>query len=282
MKRWSRAGFSLIELLVIIAVMAVLMTLLLPAIHAVRSRAQTSRCANNLTQVSLALHSYEGLYRVLPPGCVEPLGGPILNVNRGYQMGWLPQILPQMDQALAFRKIDFKVGAHHANNAPVADHSIEVLLCPSDWFARKPRPTSYAACHHEVEAPIDADNHGVMFLNSRIRMKDVSDGAGVTIFLGEKLRHQGDFSWMTGTRASLRNTGDPINAAFATGPPPNGMTPAPAPNVVGGFASFHGGGANMAFGDGGVRFVTDSIDLIVYRRLGHRDDGNLVGADALP
>ena len=46
-------------------------------------------------------------------------------------------------------------------------------------------PTSYAACHHDVEAPIDADNHGVFYLNSRTRYDDITDGPAFTILVGE-------------------------------------------------------------------------------------------------
>ena len=69
---------------------------------------------------------------------------------------------------------------------------------------------------------------------------------------------------MSGTRATLRNTGTPINAAAAA---------RRRRLVVGGFGSRHPGGANFAFGDGSVRFLSERINPAVYRLLGHRDDG---------
>jgi prepilin-type processing-associated H-X9-DG protein len=49
------------------------------------------------------------------------------------------------------------------------------------------------------------------------------------------------------------------------------------PTFVGGFGSSHlGGGANFGFGDGSVRWLSQSIDQAVYRRLGHRCDGELI------
>jgi prepilin-type processing-associated H-X9-DG protein len=96
---------------------------------------------------------------------------------------------------------------------------------------------------------------------------------------------------MSGTRATLRNTGWPINfkGTGSTTPPflseageDQSMTPAvraAAARVVGGFSSGHPGGANFLFGDGSVRFVLDSVAPAVYRRLGARADGELVGSD---
>jgi hypothetical protein len=63
-----------------------------------------------------------------------------------------------------------------------------------------------------VEAPIDVDNHGVFFLNSRLTHDDITDGAAHTLFVGEKRFFDNiDLGWMSGTRATLRNTGTPPN-----------------------------------------------------------------------
>jgi prepilin-type processing-associated H-X9-DG protein len=140
--------------------------------------------------------------------------------------------------------------------------------------------SSYAGCHHDVEAPIDADNHGVFFLNSRVGKEDVTDGLSATIFVGEKLLTPPDFGWMAGNRSTLRNTGAPINAGLTA--PVNWQAAPPDDAPVGGFGSRHRGGANFAFGDGSVRFLSQSIDREVYRRLGHRCDGELIGTPPGP
>ena len=163
-----------------------------------------------------------------------------------------------------------------------------------------PGKSSYAACHHEVEAPIDEDNHGVFFLNSHIRVVDVTDGLSQTIFLGE-VPWATELGWVSGTRATLRNTGHPINgvtpgSVVLTEP---GSLPLGealslrdldhridagglqvAPTFVGGFGSTHpGGGANFGFGDGSVRFIKQTIGSTFYRRLGHRSDGEIIDDD---
>ena len=89
----------------------------------------------------------------------------------------------------------------------------------SEWWLRllprsEPGKSSYAACHHDVEAPIDEDNHGAFFLNSHVRVVDVTDGLSQTIFLGE-VPWRLWAGWVSGTRATLRNTGHPINGLTA-------------------------------------------------------------------
>jgi prepilin-type processing-associated H-X9-DG protein len=124
--------------------------------------------------------------------------------------------------------------------------------------------------HHDTEAPIDVDQNGMLFLNSRIRRDNVSDGLAYTLILGEKLVEADDLGWMSGTRATLRNTGAALNATHR--PPPSGPADGP-PMFVGGFAGFHRGGVNFAFGDGRVQFLTDTVDPQLLRELGHRADG---------
>ena len=161
--------------------------------------------------------------------------------------------------------------------------------------------TNYAACQNDLEAPIDVDNHGGFYLNSRVRVVDVVDGLSQTIFVGE-VAVPSPLSWLSGTRATLRNTGHPINGVDlstleltkpANPPLAEDLTAreletrievgnlAVSPRFVGGFSSAHpGNGANFAFGDGSVRFLKQTIDCSVYRRLGHRADGEPIDDDA--
>jgi len=281
-----RSGFTLIEVLVVVAIIAILIALLLPAVQSARESARRMQCRSNLTGLILGLQNYHGAHLTLPPGTVD-FSGPIVSGQaQGYRMSWLAQLLPYLEEGNAYRAINFGVSAHDPLNKNVAAHRSPVLQCPSN-----PRValTSYAGIHHDIEAPIDADNHGVLFLNSRIRLPDdVPDGAGYTLFVGET---EGTFSWLIGDNSTLRNTGTTPGHASSIAAVQTMATPfdamdeteaekpaAPPLNLVGGFNSYHDGGSNFALGDGSVRLISENIDADLFRRLGHRADGALMGA----
>ena len=155
-----------------------------------------------------------------------------------------------------------------------------VLTCPSS-----PSDTgdvSYAGCHGGTETQIAEDNEGVFFLNSRVRYRDIPDGSTNTLFFGEKLWSSAELNWLSGTRNSLRNRGNRPNQLpsirnsrdkiYRSSEIPDGMSD---PAVVGGFGSWHTGGAQFALGDGSVRFLSENIDKTLYESLGKRADGTL-------
>jgi prepilin-type N-terminal cleavage/methylation domain-containing protein/prepilin-type processing-associated H-X9-DG protein len=286
------AGFSLIEILAVILVISVIVGMILPGLVSTREAANRIECVNNLRQIGLGLQNYHDTYGCLPPGVVSS-NGPIDTTVYDLHRGWMLQLDPFMNGLGAAQYLDNDVSVYAPENASVRAIGIRMFLCPSaspegsaskNWFVKgltgpwpatvAPAPgapgigtSNYAGCHHDVEAPIDVDNHGVFFLNSRIRTQDVSDGTFCTIYVGEKLRDADDLGWVSGTRATLRNTGTPINAPAAV----EGMS-----TFVGGFSSKHPGGANFAFGDCSVRFVRETLRPEMLRLLGHRADGELI------
>jgi prepilin-type N-terminal cleavage/methylation domain-containing protein len=287
------SGFTLVELLVVIAIIGILVALLLPAVQACREAARRVQCTNNLSQLMVAVHNYHSAFAVYPPGTLEPRG-PIQNHAQGYHHNWIIQLLPYMEQKNAWNQIDRSVGVYAPQNAPVRRLTISNLLCPSQWGPQGGY-SSYAAVHHDVEAPIDVTNNGVFFLNSRITYDDITDGSAYTLFLGEKIIEPGDLGWMSGTRATLRNTGGGLNVTGFTGgranlasdgvevstdvpPQAAGANPQPPGPVlpVGGFGSVHPGGCEFGFGDGHVGFLSSSIALPVLQQLGSRADGQLL------
>jgi prepilin-type N-terminal cleavage/methylation domain-containing protein/prepilin-type processing-associated H-X9-DG protein len=315
-------GFTLIELLVVIAIIAVLIALLLPAIQAAREAARRAQCVNNLMQIVLATKNYESAHEVLPPGSINPTG-PIVNKPPGYHHNWVSQILPFMEHKNVTNHMNFNVSVYAPENSTTRATSMSTLLCPSDprptWSVgssnpnvavntsmRPPAATSYAGCHHDVEAPIDTTNHGVFFLNSHVTYEDIQDGSSQTIFFGEHFIEPGNFGWASGTRSTLRNTGDAIGvnrpSFLPVSPVPNAVLeddadeteaatgkakgksgvvkkPEAPADPVGGFGSYHSGGSNFAFGDGSVRFLKQSITPRVYQLLANRSDGEMISED---
>ncbi|NLX96188.1 MAG: DUF1559 domain-containing protein [Rhodopirellula sp.] len=288
MNKHSKSGFTLVELLVVIAIIGILIALLLPAIQACREAARRIQCTNNLMQVGIALHNYESAYGVIPPGTINA-DGPIRSEPVGYHASWLVQLLPYLDEQVTYKHVDFSKSVYSKENSPVRVIRISTFLCPSDpgRGSEATAPTNYAGCHHDVEAPIAADNHGVLFLNSAVASEEIPDGRTHTLFVGEKVIDEGDLGWMSGTRATLRNTGSALNSTLPNyysatteekqddAAEPDGKKVDPKLHV-GGFSSWHPGGANFVQGDGSVRFYSETTAPEVYQQLGHRADGKLI------
>ena len=278
-------GFTLIELLVVIAIIAILIALLLPAVQQAREAARRTQCKNNLCQIGLAIHNYEMAHNVLPPGSVNPTG-PIRSEPIGYHMSWQVQVLPYLEQQNVFRSIDFAVGAYDPRNEKWRKIVISSYLCPSDFRAPSGHqwtaPSSFAGVHHDLEAPIDHGNHGAFVLNLAVPMDSVTDGTSTTLFVGEKALLESELGWISGTRATLRNSGEKINlnlTALRYQFPLQGNADQSKPistEYVGGFSSHHTGGAHFVMGDGAVRFINETIEQSLYRRLANRSDGEPV------
>jgi prepilin-type N-terminal cleavage/methylation domain-containing protein len=209
-------GFTLVELLVTIAIIGIFIAMMLPAIQSARETGRRAVCTSNMTRLALATDGYRSARGYYPAG-VTDAKGPILSRPTGQHHNWIEKLLPYLDERAVASKIDSNVSVYDPKNAAIRKLRISELICPSDDIIVDVPHSSYAACHHDVEAPIDANNHGVFFLNSKIKPDDITDGLAYTLFISEK-QTEGDgrdLGWLSGTRATLRNTGSPLNA---TGP----------------------------------------------------------------
>ncbi|MFK7738215.1 MAG: DUF1559 domain-containing protein [Pirellulaceae bacterium] len=232
----KRFGFTLVELLVVVAIIGILVGLLLPAVQAAREAARRTQCSMNLMQFGVALQNYEFAHQCLPPGTVNATS-PIVHLPVGFHHSWIVQILPYVEQRAAYEMLDHSKSIYDRANAAVRGHGFRILQCPSSPMGVGGPYTSYAGIHDSREVPIAEDNNGVFILNRSIRYDDIFDGSSNTIFVGEKIPDETDLGWSSGTRASLRNMGSP----FGLNKPMAG--PSLPPGFVGGF-----GGESVGYG----------------------------------
>jgi prepilin-type N-terminal cleavage/methylation domain-containing protein len=139
---WSRPvggkrGFTLVELLVVIAIIAILVALLLPAVQAAREAARRAQCTNNQRQVALAITSYESTHGRLPPGGLvgrndDPnLAFGTFDPKSGQMISWAVLILPQMEEQGLYDRFDLSRSILDQPNQPQSYH-VASYQCPSD------------------------------------------------------------------------------------------------------------------------------------------------------
>lgn len=119
-----RNGFTILELIVVIAVIGILIALLLPAVRTAGPAARRTVCMNNLKQIGLALHNYHDTYGGFPPAYITDADGKPLH-------SWRVLILPFLDQAPLYDRIDLTKPWNDPANAEVSQILPQIYACPS-------------------------------------------------------------------------------------------------------------------------------------------------------
>jgi prepilin-type N-terminal cleavage/methylation domain-containing protein/prepilin-type processing-associated H-X9-DG protein len=313
----GRTGFTLIELLVVIAIIAILIGLLLPAVQKVREAAARNQCENNLKQISLATHNYHNVYNSFPPRLSVVPGTPILITWPYLIAPFLEQdslYNLYVTQANSWAAADFPwPNTMWGGNGTLGVLSVPVrlFLCPSDPATTTGVATAdYADPVGVVTLPlgnyqhIDGDgldlvtSNGVLNAYPLLNIVGITDGTSNTLLFGERYCYEP--LWVQFT-ASSRNfvfdygnlngfeglTGLRGNAGINYLVPQSAVPP---PTDSGTFydifdrrttaaGSGHTGGANYAFADGSVHFISQSVNIVTLEALSTYAGGEVITGD---
>lgn len=271
----SRTGFTLVELLAVIAIIGVLVALLLPALQQSREAARRTQCIGNLRQIGSALANYHDVEKTLPPAVTDNWGG-------STQLhSWAVLILPYLEQTALYQRYDFPAGQDAEVNRPVVSTRLDIYACPSSDDTYYEGDGHYAKGDYAASSGIQpVDNGGAMYPKSKVRFKDIVDGLSSTLLVGELYYH--NLGWARGSAAGTTGGGGGGGAAYCRGVSrwwscksecaQAGLNP---PNTDCNnhcerrfqFSSPHHGGVHFVYCDGHVEFVRDDIAAEVLKSL---------------
>lgn len=309
-----RAGFTPLDLVVVITMIAILVALVLPAVQSSREAARRNLCRSNLQRIGQALHSYHDAQQCFPAAiymCLrwDPTHDPPQDVPCGggvseTQWSWGAMLLPYLDEEPLYNRL--KTTSHTLRD--IANSDLEAIQTPlsvfgcasdSDEPLNSNRPfrilvpgqTRLAlARSNYVCSNGDDDNDGVCSSpNRRVSIRDITDGTSNTFHVGERKTRGGQWAGVW-PGAEFKPTATPVSNVWTVAGRTcyriqdgrAGGTDLGHPEIA--FGSAHVGGAHFLMCDGSVRFISENIawqwsddGRSTYNRLGDKADGEAPG-----
>jgi prepilin-type N-terminal cleavage/methylation domain-containing protein len=200
-RRHACLGFSLVELLIVIAIVGVLVGLLIPAVQSSREVTRRNACANNLRQLGLAIHHHESALGYFPSGSVarEYAAQPFAAWTF-YRWSALAQLTPYLENTAAYNALNLSVPLYGMNflvrpeNTAAVKTVVAEFLCPSDLqrpVSEDFAPTNYGVCAGTgVDGGTPLDTDGAFFTNSQTTPAKITDGLSKTAIASESLLGQ--------------------------------------------------------------------------------------------
>jgi prepilin-type N-terminal cleavage/methylation domain-containing protein/prepilin-type processing-associated H-X9-DG protein len=301
-----RRGFTLIELLVVIAIIGVLIGLLLPAVQKVREAANRARCSNNLKQLALAVHNHHDTYVRFPTS----------NLFNPATTPWshLAALLPYIEQIDLYRQAnvpngpnslyveyEIKILSCPSDPSPRVRPDVDMEVESGTYYGTGAvtnykgingagwgkyfsnstftNEKSYASIYNYTDPNGNADSfdmgQGILYRSDwhvPRSFASVTDGTSNTLMLGEDLPEYNAWSsWASGnqglTTAIPINVKDPGTGTY--------YSRTDWANCWG-VKSHHTGGAQFAYADGHISFISETIDMTTYRALGTMNGGEVI------
>jgi len=297
-----RSAFTLFQLLVALALLALAFALFLPAVAKMRAAAARMQSTNNLKQIGIAALSYHDANGALPPGC---------DANHFSAAAYL---LPYVEQGNLFNTIDFKKSVDDDANATARKIVVKTFLSPLDPV--KTVKDDYGPTNYLFNAgskPGLADNDGVFYQDSKTKLQGITDGTSNTLLAAETLKGDGgtkaedvrrqyvllkkdalkgikddagvqdfkDDKNSAGDRCASWMDGRFLQGTFNTRLKLNDERPDVSCGGLGGASSMRSlqDGVNAGLCDGSVRFVTNGISIETWRAASTRSGGEILGSD---
>ncbi len=290
-RRNLRSAFTLVELLVVIAIIGVLVALLLPAVQAAREAARRSSCGNNMKQLGLALHNYHDTYREFPYGFSE------LDAYKKRSC-WMQGVLPFLEQTNMADQVK-ATNVEWIMDVPgaVKDTPVPSLMCPSDGTSPALGASggvraggagfqgNYVGCTGNDYMLSVGPLRGLFYRDSKTRFATVTDGTSNTLAFSEVIirgdatggwggggGYWGGSRWggygFTTVEAPNSAVSDQVYECKSTTFPKSPCVSIGTSDTLRVLArSYHPGGVQAANVDGSVKFVPDTINLLVYQAM---------------